>query len=115
MLYVMAAGYAAAGITHFVYPRVYKRIMPPWVPQPMFVVYLSGVLEIVFALLLLPLTTRHVAAWLIIFLLIAVFPANMQMALNFRRKHNPYLWLAIARLPLQPLLIWWAWIYTCPI
>ena len=81
----------------------------------MFVVYLSGVLEIVFALLLLPLTTRHVAAWLIIFLLIAVFPANMQMALNFRRKHNPYLWLAIARLPLQPLLIWWAWIYTCPI
>ena len=109
----MAACYAAAGITHFVYPRAYKRIMPPWVPQPMFVVYLSGVLEITFALLLIPLATRHIAACLIILLLIAVFPANVQMAINFRRRRNPYLWLAIARLPLQPLLIWWAWLYAC--
>ena len=112
MLYTMAAGYAAAGTTHFVYPRAYKKIIPPWLPQPLFVVYLSGVLEIIFAPLLLPLATRQVAAWLIILLLIAVFPANIQMAFNFRRKHNPYLWLAIARLPLQLILIWWAWLYT---
>ena len=108
----MATGYVIAGIMHFVRPRTYKRIMPPWVPQPLAMVYLSGVMEITFALLLLPVITRHIAAWLIVLLLIAVFPANVQMALNFRRKHHPYLWLAIVRLPLQPLLIWWAWLYT---
>ena len=108
----MAIGYASAGITHFVYPRAYKKIMPPWVPAPLQVVYLSGILEVLFAAMLLPLSTRHISAWLIIFLLVAVFPANIQMAINFRRKHHPYLWLAIARLPLQPLLIWWAWLNT---
>jgi uncharacterized membrane protein len=112
LLYIMALCYIAAGTTHFVYPRAYKSIVPPWVPQPMFVVYVSGALEIIFALMLLPAATTHLAASLIILLLIAVFPANVQMAINFRRRHNPWLWLAIARLPLQPLLIWWAWVFT---
>ena len=45
-------------------------------------------------------------------LLVAIFPANIQMMINFWNKNNPYLWIAIARLPLQILLIWWAWSYT---
>ena len=112
LLYVMAALYIAAGIYHFVNPKMYQRIMPTYLPWHMPLVYISGVCEIVFALLLIPESTRPVAAWLIIVLLIAVFPANIQMAVNFWQKQRPALWLALARLPLQFVLIWWAWIYT---
>ncbi len=112
MLYIMAAGYGAAGIMHFVVPKTYLKIMPPWVPRPLLMVQVSGVLEILFAVLLLPIGTRHIAAWLIIALLIAIFPANIQMAINFSARRNRYFWLAIARLPLQAVLVWWAWLYT---
>ena len=88
------------------------KIMPPYVPYPLAMVYISGVFEVLLALLLLPLATRHVAAWLLILMLIAIFPANVQMAVNFWRRHNPYLWVAILRLPLQIPLIYWAWLYT---
>ncbi len=111
-LYTMSVFYIAAGINHFWHPVMYKRIVPPCLPWPMPLVYISGVCEIVFALLLLPLSTRWIAAWLIIALLIAVFPANIQMTLDYSRRHNPYTWVTIARLPIQILLIWWAWQFT---
>ncbi len=72
----------------------------------------SGIIEIVSGVLLLPIKTRPLAAWGIIALLIAVFPANVQMMINFREEQNPYLWIAILRLPLQLLLIGWAYQYT---
>ncbi len=104
--------YVIAGLNHFYNTRMYMKIMPPYLPYPLSMVYISGVLEVLIALLLLPLATRHAAAWMLILLLIAVFPANVQMAVNFWRKHNPYLWVAILRLPLQIPLIYWAWLYT---
>lgn len=112
LLYIMAALYIAAGIYHFVNPKMYQRIMPTYLPWHIPLVYMSGVCEIVFALLLIPENTRPMAAWLIIILLLAVFPANIQMAVSFWQKQRPTLWIAIARLPLQLVLIWWAWIYT---
>ena len=112
LVYLMALLYTAAGINHFISPRIYKRIMPPWLPWPALMIIVSGICELLFGLLLIPPSTRHAGAWLIIALLIAVFPANIQMAINYRRKKSPYLWMAIARLPLQLLLVWWAWIYT---
>ena len=111
-LYIMAIGYIAAGANHFLAPRMYMKIMPDWVPAALLMVKVSGILEIGFALMLLPEKTRHLGAWLLIALLVAVFPANVQMAINFSRKDNPYLWLAYARLPLQLVLVWWAWVYT---
>jgi uncharacterized membrane protein len=75
-------------------------------------VYLSGVFEIGFALLLIPQVTRIVGAWLIILLLIAVFPANIQMTIDWYNENNPNLWATFVRLPLQLILIWWAWLYT---
>jgi uncharacterized membrane protein len=111
-LYLMVALYVAAGINHFWHERVYLRIMPPYIPAPLAMVYISGVCEILFGLLLLPEATRHTGAWLIIVLLIAVFPANVQMAVNSWRHHDPRLWILILRLPLQVPLIWWAYIYT---
>lgn len=105
----MAALYVAAGAYHFINPGFYKKIMPPYLPWHYPLIYISGICEIVFGIFLLPLATRRLAAWGIIILLIAVFPANIQMMLNYKAEHDPDLWIAIVRLPLQPLLIWWAW------
>ncbi|MEO5906613.1 MAG: hypothetical protein ABIQ11_07800 [Saprospiraceae bacterium] len=54
------------------------------------------------------------AAWAIILLLIAVFPANVQMLVNYLQEDNARLWLAIIRLPMQIILIWWAYKFTKP-
>lgn len=86
--------------------------MPPWLSRPLFLVYLSGFFEIALGLLLLPLLTRSLAAWGIILLLIAVFPANIQMMIMYARRKHRLTWITVVRLPLQLLLIWWAWQYV---
>ncbi len=112
LLYAMAVLYVAAGVYHFVNPKMYQRIMPTYLPWHMPLIYISGVLEIAFGLLLIPESTRPMGAWLVVALLIAVFPANIQMAVSFWQKQKPALWIAFLRLPLQLVLIYWAWIYT---
>ena len=104
--------YVAAGINHFIHPQVYMKIMPGWLPLHLVLVNLSGLCEIVFALLLIPRSTRPNAAWLMIVLLIAVFPANIQMTINYFREHHPQTWLSVVRLPLQLLLIAWAYSFS---
>lgn len=111
-LYLMALLYVLAGVNHIVNPEFYLPIMPSYVPWHAELVLISGIIEIILGLLLLYPATRTTAAWLIILLLIAVFPANWQMAHDFYLQDHPYLWLAIVRLPLQIVLIWWAWLYT---
>lgn len=112
LLYLMALAYVAAGIYHFVNPKLYMKIMPPYLPYHLQLIYISGAIEIALGVLLIPESTRPIAAWLIIFLLVAVFPANIQMAINFWQKNSSSLWMAIARLPLQVVLIWLAWLFT---
>ncbi len=112
LLYLMALLYIAAGIWHFIKPKMYVKIMPPRLPAPFTLVYVSGVAEIVLGILLLPEVTRPWAAWGIIALLVAVFPANVQMMKLYYQKQIPHRWITVARLPLQLLLIWWAWWYT---
>ena len=70
---------------------------------------MSGVAEIVLGILLLFNKTRKAATWGIIVLLIVIFPANVQMLINYIEQHNPNIWVAALRLPLQAPLIWWAW------
>jgi len=111
-LYFMAAIYILAGINHFINPQPYFNIMPAFLPWPLWLVYLSGVLEILLGGLLLPRQSRKWAAWGIIILLICVFPANIQMAVNYWSVNSPYKWLALARLPLQFVLMWWARVFT---
>lgn len=113
-LYIMSAMYCFTGISHFTMPEYFLAIMPPYLPWHLKLVYLSGACEILFALLLIPRSTRRIAAWLIIALLIAVFPANIQMTFNYVNEHNPELWISIVRLPIQIFLVWWAWVYTKP-
>jgi uncharacterized membrane protein len=101
--------FVAAGSLHFVLPGAYLKIMPPYVPWPRHMVYLSGAAEIAGGLALLIPRLRRAAAWGLVVLLVAVFPANVYMAeynVQVAAHRIPQLWLW-ARLPLQLLLIWW--------
>lgn len=101
--------FVAAGIGHFVIPSFYLAMMPPWLPAHAFLVQLSGVAEIAGGLGLLIPRVRRVAGIGLIVLLIAVFPANIQMLHNARAAGTPELGLWI-RLPFQILLIWWVFV-----
>ncbi len=111
-LYLQAVFYTLSGINHFWHPALYEQVMPPWLPYHDYLIAISGIGEIMLGLSLLPRISRSMAAWGIILLLICIFPANIQMTINFLHRHSPYAWLTIVRLPLQALLIWWAYIYT---
>lgn len=103
--------FVTAGALHFIAPEPYMQIMPPALPRPRELVYLSGICEIVGGLAVLPRRTRRVAGWGLIALLWAVFPANIQMWLNARAAHESR-WLEavlLLRLPLQWVLMWWIW------
>lgn len=110
-LRLIALIFTVAGISHFVIPAAFESIVPQWVPDAHAAVFWSGIAEIAGALGLLIPQTRVIAAWCLIALLLAVFPANVQMLLNARDAHAPALYTAVlwGRLPLQPLLIWWVW------
>jgi uncharacterized membrane protein len=114
LLYLMAAIYVGAGVLHFVAPKIYLRIVPPYLPAHRLLVALSGVAEIVVGLGLLFPATRVWAAWGLIALLLAIFPANVYMAYGAKfQQISP--WIRWGRLPLQGLLIWWAYQYTKPL
>nr|WP_264308563.1 DoxX family protein [Nodosilinea nodulosa] len=110
----MALFYIFAGTNHFLNSPFYVSMMPPYLPWHSFLVALSGVFEILLgALLLLP-RYSQLAAWGLIALLIAVFPANVHMATHgelFPAISPVLLWV---RLPLQGVLIAWAYWHTRP-
>jgi uncharacterized membrane protein len=111
---LMAAFYIYAGVRHFRYPAFYLRMMPPYLPAHEWLNYISGAAEIILGLLLLVPRWSRWAAWGVIALLVAVFPANMQMALHpeqFTEFRPVFLYL---RLPLQLVLIAWAYWHTRP-
>lgn len=110
--YLFGAFFIAAGLNHFVNTDFYLRIMPPYLPWHLPLVYLSGIAETALGALLLFRRWSAIAAWGLIALLIAVFPANLHMALNagLYPQFSPILlWL---RLPLQGALVGWAYWYT---
>ena len=112
--YLLCVFFVLAGLNHFINPAFYLKIMPPYLPWHLFLVYLSGLFEIALGVLLLVPALTRVAAWGLIALLVAVFPANIQMAVNpqLYSDINPTaLWL---RLPLQAVLVAWAYWYTRP-
>ncbi|GAB3029881.1 DoxX family protein [Spirosoma pulveris] len=110
-LYIQAVVYIAAGLNHFISPKTYLAIMPPYIPAHNLMVILSGIAEVLLGVGLLFPATRSLSAWGLILLLIAIFPANVHMAISSRFAKLPA-WLRWGRLPLQGLLIWWAYQYT---
>ena len=112
-LLALATFFLFAGIMHFVNPRFFLKIMPRWIPRDrhLDLVYLSGAFEILGGLGLVPERTRRPAGLGLILLLIAVWPANLQMLLDAvaAGKSRGYVALLCLRMPLQIPLMVWAW------
>jgi uncharacterized membrane protein len=107
--HLAALFYIGAGFLHFVHTAPYIRIVPTYIPSHAAMVALSGAAEIAGGIGLLIPRLRRAAAWGLVALLIAVFPANVYMAtdhIQMTVRPAPE-WVAWARLPLQGLLIWW--------
>ena len=111
--YVFGMAFIGAGIMHFVRPEFYLRIMPPYIPWHEACVYVSGVFESVLGAMLLFRRTERLAAWGLILLLIAVFPANIYVYQHQEVVPASPLF-HLLRLPLQGVLIAWAFWYTRP-
>ena len=108
--------FIAAGLLHFVIPAQYRAVMPPYLPAPAALVALSGLAEIAGGAGLLIPRWRQAAGVGLILLLLAVFPANVEMLRQYRARGasapvEALLWL---RLPFQGVLIWWAWRFSRP-
>ncbi len=117
LLWGMAAFYVFGGFNHLLNPGFYVAIIPPGLPNPEWLNVISGLAEIVLGVYVLEPRVRTLAAWGIIALLIAIFPANVWVALQNLGVDGPgtgnaaFNWI---RLPFQALFITWAWWYTRP-
>ena len=106
---LLGLGFIATGALHFLRPRMYEAIVPDYLPAHRELVYASGVAEALGGAGVLLERTRRPAGWSLILTLLAVFPANVEMAVHaerFRKIPEPLLW---ARLPVQGALIAWVW------
>lgn len=110
----LALFFIGGGINHFLIPRTYESIVPPGFGDPKRLVEISGVAEIAGGVGMLLRPTRGVAGLGMIALMAAVFPANLHMARNPERFAKIPRGALYARLPLQPLLMWWVWRVTRP-
>jgi uncharacterized membrane protein len=111
----LAAFFTLAGAMHFLRPRFYEAIVPPALEsRRREIVEVSGVAEVAGAALVLHPATRRLGRWWLLALLVAVFPANVHMAVNPEQIRGLDLreiprWALWARLPLQPLAMLWVW------
>ncbi|WP_316833171.1 DoxX family protein [Pedobacter aquatilis] len=113
-LWIYAIFYILAGLNHFISTNAYYAIIPKWLPAHSFLIYFSGFTEILFGILLYYRKTRKIASLLIILMLIAFIPAHIYMI-----QISPFMLgkllitplIAWLRIPLQALLIGWAWYY----
>jgi uncharacterized membrane protein len=114
-LWVLAIAMVSIGALHFARPKPFVRIVPAFLPAPLALVYLSGFFEILGGLGLLVPETRAAAAWGLIALYVAVFPANIYM-LTHKISLNPRKpiprWALWLRLPFQFVFIAWAYWFT---
>jgi uncharacterized membrane protein len=104
------------GINHFLAASTFDAMVPRELPAPHLLVQISGLAEIAGGLGLLWEKTRRLAAWGLIALFVAVFPANLNMAVNHLPlgTHEVPTWALWARLPLQLVFIAWAYLFTKP-
>ena len=112
LVFLMGLSYVWIGCQHFINPSFFLKIVPPYLAFHLELVYLSGGFEIIFGLGLLFKKTRFYASWGLVFLLIAVYPANIYLAFNEipQEAINVSSFMASwVRLPIQFVLIWLAY------
>ena len=112
MKYLFATIFIFAGFNHFYKPDFYLRIMPPYLPWPSALHLIAGVFEVVLGVMLLIPRFQKLAAWGLIALLLAIYPANIHMAVNHDQFPDLPMIFHWIRLPLQFVLIAWAWWFT---
>ena len=101
--------FVAAGINHFLSSGIYLRITPDYFPWPLALVYVSGFFEVLGGVGVAIPCLRRAAGYGLIALLVALFPANVDMVLNADDFPSIPYWVLVARLPLQGILIAWVW------
>lgn len=111
--YLLAAFFIVAGANHFRDAATYLSMMPPWLPAHEALNFISGAAEIAGGIGLLVSRTRNAAAIGLILLLVAIFPANIHIALNGWPGMDIPGWVLWARLPFQLLFIGWV-LFSCP-
>lgn len=112
MRIILAAFFIIAGLNHFINPATYLAMIPPWLPFPHTLNIISGLAEIAGGIGILIPKTRRAAAIGLIILLIAIFPANIHVAINGWEGNDFPRSILIARLPFQLLFIAWVW-FSC--
>ncbi|MGA1332338.1 MAG: MauE/DoxX family redox-associated membrane protein [Ilumatobacteraceae bacterium] len=106
---LLAAFLLVAGVAHFLNPDFFDAIVPPWAPgSARFATYASGVAEILVGLGIVVKRTRRLALGSAAALFVAVYPANLYMAWDWRDRELADRLVAYGRLPLQIPMIWWA-------
>ena len=110
--YALAAFMIGAGVMHFVAPGFYERIVPKWFGHEQATVRWSGVAELLCGALVAVPATKRLGAWLTVIVLVVVYPANIQMAVDAGTPSDAEEWVAWVRLPLQLPLIRWAYLHT---
>jgi uncharacterized membrane protein len=110
--YLLSAMMITAGILHFARPEKFVAIVPDWLPAHRILVAVSGFFEVLGGVGLLVKRVQRAAAWGLAALFVAVFPANVNMAVNRILIDNP--WILWGRLPFQAVLVLWAWWLTRP-
>lgn len=106
---LLGAFFVLAGLNHFLNPSVYVGMIPNYLPYPEALNFISGAAEVVGGLGVFIPRLRWLAGWGLIALLVAIFPANIDMALNGTEVFDVPRWILWARLPLQAVFI--AWVY----
>jgi uncharacterized membrane protein len=110
---LLGLAFVAAGVNHFVMPNAYRSIVPPSMKdRAESLVAISGLAEVAGGFGVLLPWTRRISGLGLVGLLAAVFPANLYMARAPEHFHRIPRWALYARLPLQPLMMWWAWTAT---
>lgn len=109
--YTMATLYLVAGIMHFIKPKIYLRIMPNYLPKHKLLVYLSGVIEIVLGIAICNPFFRNLALIAIIGMLLAFLLVHIYMLTNKKASSGLPKWLLFLRIPIQFLLMYWAYSY----
>lgn len=110
--YLMGLLYVIAGMNHFRKPKMYERIMPPYIPAHSSMVMLSGMAEMILGFMIMNKNTQAAAAWGIITMLILFLTVHVYMLQNEKAAMKLPKWVLILRLPLQFALMYWAYLYT---
>ena len=109
--YLIGVLLVIAGVNHFRKPKIYERIMPPYIPAKATMVLLSGISEMILGFMILNPETQTIAAWGTIVLLVIFIPVHIYMLQDEKAAMKLPKWALILRIPLQFILMFWAYQY----